>query len=286
MTRRELLFAGVGAALTAGVLLGLQLWGNAKGTVDGREARSRGAGAPPAMATYSPPVDPSTEQAWRAANEDLAQSVSRVRRRLEENEAQKKALERELAEARARLAQADGGAPPRNPYDLTAADWKELAKTGSVRARFPCNFDPGWSVGDATAGSLGLSPSDKAAVEKAFRDEEARIADVVSPACAKVLGNAELAQRLGPQVCMSVVSSSMKDQHPSLQLVADIRAGNKAAPAADALEPFASVVLVESRAMDQIQADLTPMLGPQQAHDVAFSDELGSCSSSWGTSPP
>ena len=167
MTRRELLFSGVGAALTAGVLLGLQLWGNAKGAEDGREARARNAGASSSIGTYSPPVDPSTEQAWRAANEDLAQSVSRVRRRLEENEAQKKALEHELAEARGRLAQAEGGAPAHNPYDLTAADWKELAKTGSVRARFPCNFDPRWSVGDATAGSLGLSPSDKAAVEKA-----------------------------------------------------------------------------------------------------------------------
>ena len=63
---------------------------------------------------------------------DLARAVHLYQRRLEENEAEKARIERELREAKAKLAAADGdGAPSRNPYDLTQDDWKELAKTGS-----------------------------------------------------------------------------------------------------------------------------------------------------------
>jgi hypothetical protein len=117
-------------------------------------------------------------------------------------------------------------------------------------------------------------------------NEEDRLAGVIQAGCSKVLGNAELARRLGTPVCAAVVSNSIKDTVPDQRLVADIRAGNVPTPPADKLDPFAAMLLAESGSMQALQSDLAAALGPDDARRVAFSDELGSCSGTWGGPPP
>jgi hypothetical protein len=210
--------------------------------------------------------------------------VRLTQERLERNEAEKKDLELQLKEAKAKLVAAENdGAPSRNEFDLSQDDWKQLAKTGTVKARYPCDFDANWNMTPEQQARLGLSPTGAAAVEKAVKTEEARIENVIMAGCATALRDAELAKRLGPRVCEAVIGSSVKDQDGDLQLVANVRAGNSPMPSDSNIDPFAALMFAETGAMTQLQADLAATFGPEEARRIAFADELGSCS---GTSGP
>ena len=274
MTHRDLFAAGVGATAMAVLLVSLrQCIGGDSATKSLPVAATSQGSATTATASAD------GDEAWRSANANLAQTVKLTQERLEQNEVEKKALEKELKAAKAKLAAAEGdGAPPRNEFDLTQDDWRELAKSGTVKARYPCRLDPEWHLGPDQATALGLSPGDAAAVETAYMNEEGRIASAIQPGCAKTLGNAELARRLGAQVCTAIISDASKDSQPDLQLVADIRAGNVALPPADQLDPYATMLLAQSGSMQALQADLAKTFGPEEAKRLAFADELGSCS--------
>ena len=281
MTTRDLLAAGIGAASMAVVIVVLRQCGGG-----GTAPKSLPVASTIQASASAAPSAPEDE-AWRTANANLAQTVKLTQQRLEQNEVEKKALENELKAAKAKLATAEGdGAAPRNEFDLTQDDWKQLAKTGTVKARYPCTFDPDWHVGRDEVTALGLSPSEVAAVETAYTNEEDRIASAIQPGCAKVLANAELARKLGARVCTAVISESMKGTVPDQQLVADIMAGNIPTPPADKLDPFATMLLAQAGSMRALQADLAGTLGPDEAHRLVFSDELGSCSGTWGGEPP
>ena len=77
------------------------------------------------------------------SNRNLADSVKEYQARLTAIEAQRSALEAQLKQAQTQAAAAehDGRAPldREMEFDPSEADLKELAKEGTVRARFPCN---------------------------------------------------------------------------------------------------------------------------------------------------
>jgi hypothetical protein len=282
--RRELLAAGAGAACAAAVLVLVQQCVSSQG------AASRAQLAAAASATGSHATATSSEtgdRAWQTANANLAQQVKDTQRRLEQNEAEKKVLERALKEAEAKLAAAErDGDPLRNEFDLTQDDWKELAKRHEVKARYPCDIEPDWHISPEQRNALGLSPQEAAEVERAYLDEEDRLAGVMQPGCAKVLGSAELARRLGNRVCESVLMNSQRDPDSDIQLVADIRAGNVPMPPPEKIDPYTAMLLSQTESEGKLQAALTPTFGPEEAHRLAFSDELGSCSGTTGGSPP
>jgi hypothetical protein len=227
------------------------------------------------------------EGAWRTANANLVETVRRTEERLQTNEREKEDLQRQLHAAQTQLAASTGdGGTKRNEFDLTPDDWKELAKTGTVKSRYPCSFEGNWHLDPRQVDALGLSPADAATLERSYLDEEDRIAGIAQAGCAKVLGNAELARRLGPKVCSTVVTDALKDPHPDLQLVADVEAGNVPRPDAEHLDPLASLLLAQADSMRLLQADLAKTFGPDEARRLAFSDELGSCSGTWGGPPP
>jgi hypothetical protein len=212
--------------------------------------------------------------------------VKLVQERLEQKESERALIERELTRAKAKLAAAErGGASPRNEFDLTADDWKELAKTGTVKARYPC-FGGETKVKPETAVAMGLGPDDAPAVEGAVKREDERMWQSVASSCAAVVGDAELAQKLGLQVCIQIVSQGTKNRQADLQLVADVRAGNRAMPPAGQLDPYATLLMAETGAMQAMVDDLAPTFGPEEARRIAFSPELGSCSGSTGGAPP
>jgi len=280
MTRRDLVAALGGAALASVVFA---VW------LRGGSARSVKTAPRSAVTTASVPEAPTSahdDEVWRAANANLAETVKLTQQRLEKNEAEKVSLKTALREAQVKLAAATGGgAPPRNEYDLTPDDWKELAKEGKVKARYVCSHGSDWHISTEQSSSLGLSPDDAAKLEKAFADEQARIVAAVTPGCAKILGSADLAEKLGPSVCEAVVSASGRSTGDA-QLVSNIKAGNVPMPSADSLGPMASMMLAKAGAMERLQSDLGSSFGPEEAHRLAFADELGSCSSSWGGGPP
>jgi hypothetical protein len=56
-------------------------------------------------------------------------------------------------------------------------------------------------------------------------------------------------------------------------------------PPADRIEPFLAMMLAQTSSMQGLQSDLAASLGPEEAHRVAFAEELGSCSGTSGPPP-
>jgi hypothetical protein len=285
---RDLIAGIVGAALA---VVCVATYGDLAGTKraktrDARDLAAEGAAGVQREARVRASAG-SEEDAWRTANANLTGNVQVLQRRLEQNEAEKSALQKELREAKAKLsASTSDAAPAKNEFDLSQDDWKELAKTGTVKARYPCRTDPNMHLTATQAAALGISPSDAAAVERAIVNEQDRLAGVIQPACAKVLGNRELAVRLGTQVCSEVVAESVTDTERDIQLVADIRAGNVPQPRLESLAPLASMLYAQTGSMAAIQAELAQTFGPEEAKRLAFAEELGSCSGSVGGAAP
>jgi hypothetical protein len=228
------------------------------------------------------------EKALAAANANLADNVRDYRRKLEAIEAQKKKLEKELAEAQAKLA--DGGTP-KSEYDLSPEDLKELAKEGEVRAHIPCSGprnDFTYSAGSLD--KLGLAPTDGPILQQAFKQSFARTWGTIEPLCSHALGGADVS-RLGLNACMSVLADMTQHESRStydedVREAAEIMAGMRPAPRpGDAVDPMLAAYLALASESKNIESDLTKSLGPEEAHRVAFGDEGCWWNSSHGVGP-
>ncbi len=283
MTRRDSIATCGGAAIATAVAFLVGGW--PVGTA-GKPTPKVAAEPPIAEAPTSTPIAHQEDDAWRTANANLAQQVKFYQDRMERNVKEKTAIERELKIAKEKLhASEHDGALPRSEFDLTQDDWKLLAETGTVKARYPCGFQRNWTLQEETAEEMGLSPSDAPVVEAAVKRSEELMWQSVLPGCAAVLESEELAVRLGTQVCLDIVREAAKSSAFDIRLVANIRAGNIPLPPDDQLDGFAKVLLAETGAMQAITDDLAQTFGRDEANHIAFSDQLGSCSGRLGGTP-
>jgi hypothetical protein len=238
----------------------------------------------------APTSSSANEDAWLAANQNLAQTVSLYKERLAANEAEKQTIATRLKQAEAKLAAAENdGALPRNEFDLTKDDWAELAKQGTVKARYPCGYGNRFQPTADQLRDMGLTASDTPALAAALAQSDKRMWEVIAPLCTQIVGRADLAERLGANVCISIVAGSVEkaQAHSDDQrLVAEIRAGMRAMPPDAQLDPFAKILLAQTGAMATFENDLAKSFGPDDAHRIAFDEHLGMCSGTYGGAPP
>jgi ferric-dicitrate binding protein FerR (iron transport regulator) len=276
--------AAVGALALVGVYEGHVAVSHAGQRVDLRAGESaqvdrRGVHAPMPMASGEQAFSAAAagEEPLLAANQNLAEQVASYKRQLAQNDEAKKALRAQLDAAESKLALQDGGARPRNPYDLSADDWKKLGKDGVVKALVPCGEEP-WTPTASELEKLGLPPEDGPALAAAMSQSRQRVADVVMSGCTQLLG-ATLANRLGEPTCEAVIGRSAKVNVESADYlkVAQIRAGELPEPAPNdpAVDPLERMLLAQTGAMRQLEGDLAKTLGADEAHRVAFDDNLG-----------
>lgn len=267
MTRRDAIAGVIGAAVGTATLVGvyegrvaLAHGGQSVDLVAGQEARADARG----VYSAEDPAEETTrsdDKALLRANANLAGSVSDYRRRLEALEEQKKALEKKLTEAEAKV-----GGEPKNPATtlLTADDWREFAKKGTLPLRLPC--DPGDMKFD------GLPPDDAAAAKAAFDASQKRVWSVLQSACAKALGLDEaLAEQLGTDRCIPAVFTQTRgiSLKSVFHDVALIRAGDLPVPTLD--DPTSGLVRIGATVTGEvgnIEADLASKLGPEDAQLV------------------
>lgn len=222
---------------------------------------------------------PDTDEALRKANENLTASLH--------------ACDRKLAELRGQTGEpapsavASAEPPPERPGranrrrergETTKEDWERMAQLGVVRVRIPCIRDTPWKPNERAVQRLGLAPDDVKTLEEAYAASNKRVQDQLGPLCAKVVGSADLAARIGPSACMDAIQSSAKKTDPkaakeSLSRAAETQAGQRKGPADDAapLERLANVLASESRAFE---ADLAAKLGPDEAKRLASDPAL------------
>ena len=159
------------------------------------------------------------ERALTVANANLADNVRDYRRKLEAIEAQKKKLEKELAEAQAKLA--DGGVP-KSEYELSPQELKELAKEGEVRMRLPCGGPKGdYGVSPGDLNKLGLAPQDGPILQAAYQKSHERSWGVVGPLCSQALGGIDVSH-IGQQACVSILMN-MASEKSAAGLDEDVR---------------------------------------------------------------
>jgi len=291
MTRRDAKAAAVGAAVSAAVLVGVYegkvALARAGATVDlaaGESGRADATGVHRGSGTGAGSGS-QDEQAWATANQNLADSVSTYRQRLEALDTEKTMLEKRLAEAEAKLALTDSGlAAKKSDFDLSQDDWKKLAEKGTVRSRTPCPDPSTFNFTAKELGKMGLPPQDGPIIAKALAASYARTWGVIRSLCAQALGGAtDVADRVGESACVSIVwgIASQKDRaavEEATRQVAEIQAGERPAPGPnDAVNPVERMYLALSSESKNIVNDLTPSLGPDDARRVVYDDSSAGC---------
>jgi len=80
-------------------------------------------------------------------------------RALEELDRERDSLQKALDAMKAKLRAQTDAAPDKSRFDLSKADWAELAKAGSVIYRTPCVVANGWTLPEALSMRRPRAPS-------------------------------------------------------------------------------------------------------------------------------
>lgn len=293
MTRRDALSGAVGAALGAAAFIGVYegkvAVSHAGQSVDvvagqGAQAGPRGVRLVGDAASGAAAFDRAAEggegegeHALAEANANLADRVRDYRRRLDDIAAEKAKLEKELAEAQAKLG--DGGVADKNKFDLGPDDYKELAQKGEVRMRTVCGHGKDVALSDKELNKLGLAPQDGPVVQAAFQRSQNRVWSVIKPLCAQALGGGADVDRIGQGTCVSIISGLAQSQDSQrydedVREVAEILARTRPAPGPnDNVDPVVRTYLALASESNNLESDLAQSLGPDDAKRIAYSDE-------------
>jgi hypothetical protein len=162
----------------------------------------------------------------------------------------------------------------------SAEDWERMAQLGTVRVRIPCLRDTPWTPPARTLDRLGLAPADGEMLRGAYEQSNKRVMSEIRPLCAKVLGSAEMADKVGPSTCVDAIVNSARRTSAdatkqSLTRVAEVNAGKREAPkqAADAPE-VEQLLLALSNETRAFEADLAKKVGPEEAKRLAWAPEM------------
>ncbi len=223
------------------------------------------------------------DESLLAANANLSQAIGEYNRRLNAITAEKATLQQKLTSAQEQLAASgnDANAPLKDPYDLSTDDWKQLAAKGTVRIRMPCLAKDPWSPTADELQKMGLAPSDGPAVHEAYVKANQRIWADMRPLCAAALGgDAQVADRLGVNVCMNVVQDTA-GVDGSARRVAEMRAGLRPLPGAgDTVDGPTRMMLDLTHEQQVFEADLASSFGPDEAHRILYGGS-GGCFNDW-----
>lgn len=235
----------------------------------------------------------SSDPAMRA-NANLVDEVRGYKRRLDGLEREKAFLERDLHMAQQKLASATDGAAPKlgSEFDLSQEDWAELAKTGTIKFRMPCYRSKPYTPTPDALNALGLAPQDGPVVADAYARSNERIWNAIRPICAKTAGSEALADKLGLNTCTHMIvnvahSEDREAASEAMRQVGEIRAGQRPPPRpGEPMHPVAQTFWELTGENARFEADLAAQLGPDDAHRVAFSDELCQAASTFGGPGP
>jgi hypothetical protein len=303
MQARDVKSGAIGAAATALALVavyeGKVAISHAKETVTLSAGQAATAGPDgvkrvPGEGAAAPEGSAASDDPTQAANKNLVETVSDYKRRLEAIEEQKRGLEKQLASAKDKLeaAQRDGAVTlAKNEFDLSQEDWADLAKTGTIKYRMPCQRAEGWKPSAEKLSALGLAPHDAETIGDAYKRVNGRVWDKVRPLCVQALGSADAVDKIGARTCEHLIfdvaaASDASGAEAAKRAVAEMRAGLRPLPkAGDKLHPVTQLFLVLTEANSWLEQDLTQSFGPAEAHRLAYHEDMCHASSEWGGGP-
>ena len=232
---------------------------------------------------------------YEEANKNLAGTVKEYQSRLTANEEERKALQDRLASAEAKLAAAsnDGAAgPAKSEWDISQADWAQMAKDGVVKYRLPCADYVAWELTPEKLNKLGLAPADAPALKAAYAKSSQRVWGQIKSLCSEALGSAEVAERLGRSTCSQLIMDMARRADgdaadETMRQVAEMRAGLRPMPAAGAkVSPMLRLFLVLTGENAAFEQDLAQTFGPEEAKRLSTTDGMCNESSHIRGNPP
>jgi hypothetical protein len=195
-----------------------------------------------------------------------ARSETQVRARLAELEQEKALLESELTAAY--------DAVGKSRYDLDPEDWAKLAERGELRYQYPCFQKGGFRPTEEQLQKLGLPPDAADTIQKAYASSNDRFFGDMRPICAEVLGKPTTESDVSGclQKLFMNIYGGPDGAKATFKQVAEIRAGKRSP--ADATTPEMRMLLVFTGGMAPFEAELAKAFGADEAHRLAYSDEL------------
>jgi hypothetical protein len=218
-------------------------------------------------------VDASTDPAM-IANASLAESLRDCSRQVERLSDDKTLLEQQISDERAAAAGASRAELARRiaRHDLSQSDWKQLARTGTIRYVLPCaSFNPE----PETMNRLGLAPRDVLVIHDAFDAARNTAWTQIRPLCIAALGNTGEADILGLDVCPRVILDSARAADPraadnTMRAVATVRAGLADPSTIPASDPLGTAFLVMTAVAKDVELRLASQLGPDDVRAIVY----------------
>jgi hypothetical protein len=196
-----------------------------------------------------------------------ARSETELRARLAELEKEKALLDSELTAAY--------DAVGKDPYDLSADDWAKLAEKGEFKYQYPCFQKGGFRPTETQLQKLGL-PADAAdTIQKAYASSNQRFFDGMKPICTELIGKPTTDSEMSgciQKLFETIYRGGPSSSKPVFKQVAEIRAGKR--DPSEANTPEMKMLLVFSGGMGPFEADLAKAFGAEEAHRLAYSDDL------------
>ncbi len=223
--------------------------------------------------------------------------VAALQKRLGALEKQRASLEKNLKDTQADLDAATSGEPrrDRHAFDLDERDWAELAETGAIKYRLPCeNRAPGgtgWRPNGEQLDALGLAPDDADVIQDAYAASQERMGEVWRPLCIDAIGKPEVVDAIGRNTCIHLVLNMAHQQdaaaaREAMRMVGEIRAGERPMPAeGEGQHPLAELFLGITGEMAHFEADLAQAFGPDEAKRIAYADGMCGGTSHFGGAP-
>ena len=225
------------------------------------------------------------------ANDQLAADIATLNRKLGSLENEKGKLQKDLLEAQTELAKRTDQTPPRDrdDFDLDQSDWQNLAKSGTIKYRMPCQRKEGFTPSAEGLNKLGLAPQDAEPIREAYAKSYQRLWPKIRAVCGEALGNPELADALGPDSCVHVTMNiarkkDSKGAREAAYALTDQRAG--IAEPSKKIQGHMVYRLFDALTseMPAFEQDLTASLGPENAKLVAY--EMCGGNSTFGSQRP
>jgi hypothetical protein len=234
--------------------------------------------APKPEPVVVPETEGDDEEALLAANANLVSSLQECNRRL--SELGQKRIAPPAPQPTATASSRRGGDRADRRRESTGPDWDRYAKQGVVPYNVPCLRDTPFTPNERQLNRLGLAPQDANVLRDAYQKSNQRVMAQMKPICTKVLGSAELADKVGSAACMSAIVESARKENPekmkeALTRVGEVNAGKRPPPdPSQALDPVEALTLALTGESKAFEADLATALGPEDAHRVATSRTL------------
>ena len=271
MVRRERLFALSGTVLGFGLCYGVLAIASVLRTQP--PPRDVPIAEPSDRAPVAAETDSSVDPAM-LANANLTESLSECSRQLVLVTEKDVRLEQQLDAEHNAAADAGKSALARRiaRRDLSLDDWKQLARTGTVKYVLPCeSFNPS----PETINGLGLEPHDIPVVRDAFVAARAVAWGQVRPLCASAVGSLNAADRLGLEACPQLILSSEKTTNSNaadvaMRAVAATRAGLSDPSALPAGDPVAATFFALTAIAKDAENHIGAQLGPDAARVAVY----------------